>query len=488
MEVTTAAETAYKPRALDAKTIAEAFQLTAEDRPDQPAIRTKGDDYSITWGEYAQQVEKIARGLAGVGIGRGDTVAIMLTNRPEFHPVDSAAMHLGATPFSIYNTYTPDQIKFLVNDAATRVVVTEQASPRHRAEGEGGRRAARARRRDRRRRAGRRDDARRADREGRRRLRLRGRVEGRRARRHPHADLHVGHDRRPEGRAAHAQEPADRRQGLPRDHRLPGGGQRRLVAADGAHRRARVLALHPDPARVHDHLVPGPAPGGRIPAGGAADVVLRRAAHLGEAQGRDRGRDRGRAGRAEEGRHEAGARGRPQAGRADPVRPGGPRGARAAVAEVRRARVLEGARRARARPRRVAQRRRGADAARGDRVLPRDRAAARRAVGDVGDDRLRHLQPARQHQDRDGRPAVARRRDQARRGRRDPRSRARSSCRATATTRRRPARRSTRTAGCTPATSASSTTTASSRSSTARRSSSSTPPARTCRRRTSRPS
>ena len=44
----------------------------------------------------------------------------MLTNRPEFHPVDSAAMHLGATPFSIYNTYTPDQINFLVNDAATR--------------------------------------------------------------------------------------------------------------------------------------------------------------------------------------------------------------------------------------------------------------------------------------------------------------------------------------------------------------------------------
>ena len=65
--------------------------------------------------------------MPALGIGRGDTVAIMLTNRPEFHPVDSAAMHLGATPFSIYNTYTPDQIKFLVNDAATRVVVTEQA-------------------------------------------------------------------------------------------------------------------------------------------------------------------------------------------------------------------------------------------------------------------------------------------------------------------------------------------------------------------------
>ncbi len=127
MEVSTAPKPGYTPRALDAKTIAEAFQLTAEDRADQPAIRTKGDEFTMTWAEYAQRVEKIAAGLAALGIGRGDTVAIMLINRPEFHPVDSAAMHLGATPFSIYNTYTPDQIKFLVTDAATKVLVTEQA-------------------------------------------------------------------------------------------------------------------------------------------------------------------------------------------------------------------------------------------------------------------------------------------------------------------------------------------------------------------------
>ena len=127
MEATTAPKPGYTPRALDATTVAEAFQLTAEDRADQPAVRTKGDEFVMSWGEYAEKVRTIAAGLAGVGIGRGDTVAIMLTNRPEFHPVDSAAMHLGATPFSIYNTYTPDQIKYLVTDAATRVLVTEQA-------------------------------------------------------------------------------------------------------------------------------------------------------------------------------------------------------------------------------------------------------------------------------------------------------------------------------------------------------------------------
>ncbi len=41
----------------------------------------------------------------------------MLTNRPEFHLVDTAAMHLGAVPFSIYNTSSPEQIAYLLADA-----------------------------------------------------------------------------------------------------------------------------------------------------------------------------------------------------------------------------------------------------------------------------------------------------------------------------------------------------------------------------------
>ena len=53
--------------------------------------------------------------------------AFMLTNRPEFHLLDTAAMHLGATPFSIYNTSSPEQIAYLLGDAANRVMVVEAA-------------------------------------------------------------------------------------------------------------------------------------------------------------------------------------------------------------------------------------------------------------------------------------------------------------------------------------------------------------------------
>jgi long-chain acyl-CoA synthetase len=127
METTTAERRTEKPVALDAGTMCEAFQKTAEAHPDRPALRTKDDGVSISWGEYAQRARDLAAGFAALGVGKGDTLALMLTNRPEFHLADAAAMHLGATCFSIYNTYSPEQIEFLLGDAGNRVVVTEQA-------------------------------------------------------------------------------------------------------------------------------------------------------------------------------------------------------------------------------------------------------------------------------------------------------------------------------------------------------------------------
>src|SRR5205085_10134744 len=54
-------------------------------------------------------------------------IAIMLSNRPEFHIADLAAVALGATPFSIYTTYPPEEIRYLVSDSGARVVFVEQA-------------------------------------------------------------------------------------------------------------------------------------------------------------------------------------------------------------------------------------------------------------------------------------------------------------------------------------------------------------------------
>jgi long-subunit acyl-CoA synthetase (AMP-forming) len=120
-------ERTTRPPGLNAATMAEAFQLTAAANADRCALRTKGDAFSVTWSEYADKVRALAAGLSAMGLGRGDSLAIMLTNRPEFHFFDAAALHLGATPFSIYNTYAPEQIQYQVQDAAARIFVTERA-------------------------------------------------------------------------------------------------------------------------------------------------------------------------------------------------------------------------------------------------------------------------------------------------------------------------------------------------------------------------
>ncbi|HEU5251882.1 MAG TPA: AMP-dependent synthetase/ligase [Solirubrobacterales bacterium] len=120
-----AADRGTRPKALEAPTVAAAFQVTAADNAEANALRTKGDEVTVSWGEYAERVRGVAAGLAALGVGRGDTVGIMLTNRPEFHFADTGAMHLGATPFSVYNTSSREQIEFLLGDAASRVVFTE---------------------------------------------------------------------------------------------------------------------------------------------------------------------------------------------------------------------------------------------------------------------------------------------------------------------------------------------------------------------------
>ena len=110
---------------LDVSSLCEAFQRSAALNPDRVALRTPGGAVETTWREYAERVRKVAAGLAALGVERGQTVAMMMSNRPEFNICDTAAMHLGATPFSVYNTLAPEQIAYLFSNAENRVVICE---------------------------------------------------------------------------------------------------------------------------------------------------------------------------------------------------------------------------------------------------------------------------------------------------------------------------------------------------------------------------
>ncbi|MDH6280650.1 AMP-dependent synthetase/ligase [Prescottella agglutinans] len=108
------------------RTLCEAFQATTATHSDAVALRTPGDTVVITWRQYAEQVRRIATGLAKLGVRHGDTVGIMLTNRPEFHLVDTGALHAGATPFSVYNTLAAEQLNYVLTNAGNRIMVCEQ--------------------------------------------------------------------------------------------------------------------------------------------------------------------------------------------------------------------------------------------------------------------------------------------------------------------------------------------------------------------------
>ena len=124
----TAHDTSVPARGVGYPTTAcEALAGTARRFADQPALRSADGRIDWTWGEYWRRAREAAAGLAGLGVHHGDTVALWLTNRPEFHVVDSGAMLLGATPFSVYPTLTVEQAEYVIGDAAARVLVTEPA-------------------------------------------------------------------------------------------------------------------------------------------------------------------------------------------------------------------------------------------------------------------------------------------------------------------------------------------------------------------------
>jgi long-chain acyl-CoA synthetase len=104
------------------------FQDTVARFPDWVAVRTLDGRTSLTWAQYGTRVEAIARGMAALGIGRGDTVGYLMGNRPEFFPADLAAMHLGAACLSVYQTLPAKDIGWAIEDSDTALMFTDAAS------------------------------------------------------------------------------------------------------------------------------------------------------------------------------------------------------------------------------------------------------------------------------------------------------------------------------------------------------------------------
>jgi long-chain acyl-CoA synthetase len=114
--------------AIAGQTVAKRFLANLAENGSTTVVRARdgGGEWSgITLTDLADQVARLTTGLAGLGIGKGDRVVLMMSNRPEFHALDLAVLFCGATPVSIYNSSAPSQIDYLVNHCGAKIAILE---------------------------------------------------------------------------------------------------------------------------------------------------------------------------------------------------------------------------------------------------------------------------------------------------------------------------------------------------------------------------
>ena len=105
------------------------LELVASDRslPLFHSMAADGGWNVSTVGDVEAAAARIAAGLQRDGVTPGDRVLLMMRNRPEFHRFDLAAQFLRATPVSIYNSSSPEEIQYLASHAGAEVAIVEDA-------------------------------------------------------------------------------------------------------------------------------------------------------------------------------------------------------------------------------------------------------------------------------------------------------------------------------------------------------------------------
>ncbi|MFL5464524.1 MAG: AMP-dependent synthetase/ligase [Gemmatimonadaceae bacterium] len=102
--------------------------VSKHNRPDALQVKRDGSYRSISHAEVADRVRHAARGLSSLGVRRGDRVAILAENRPEWAIADFACLTAGLTDVPIYPTLPADQIAYILKDSgAVAIFVSNKA-------------------------------------------------------------------------------------------------------------------------------------------------------------------------------------------------------------------------------------------------------------------------------------------------------------------------------------------------------------------------
>jgi len=109
------------------KTLADLLPLAAQVYGDMPAVRYKDGDGWVdrSFNEVAEIVRPLALGLAELGVAKGDRVSILGNTRPEWTYFDFAALSIGATVVPIYQTNSPEECRYVLENSDAKVVIVE---------------------------------------------------------------------------------------------------------------------------------------------------------------------------------------------------------------------------------------------------------------------------------------------------------------------------------------------------------------------------
>ena len=112
-----------------AQTVIGMFLERTSKEPDRDALKVKrnGEWQGISWRAYEETVRRAANGLLSLGIDKGDKVALISLNRPEWHEADLAIMATGAVTVPIYVTNSPPQLAYITGHSESKAIFVENA-------------------------------------------------------------------------------------------------------------------------------------------------------------------------------------------------------------------------------------------------------------------------------------------------------------------------------------------------------------------------
>src|SRR5436190_6656136 len=131
METATVADTGSPDESsTNSKTVADLAPLAAERHADLPAVTykdTSGKWVSKTYREVGDIVRRLALGLLELGIEKGDKVSILANTRPEWTYFDFAALSVGAVVVPIYQTNSPEECRYVLENSDAKAVIVEDS-------------------------------------------------------------------------------------------------------------------------------------------------------------------------------------------------------------------------------------------------------------------------------------------------------------------------------------------------------------------------